>query len=256
MRGNVKVIKFTAAMSILFFILTYFTAVNIETHMLELNTIWLSNNLVFTVFGGAFASMFVILICEIQKYITAKASMENYIFYQALYLYRALFLMQQNISDYQKNTEADVPNNLLDETSRMIQNEIFALQSADYAPLKKNLLLTAHQKFCREATKKFLPILQSSNAIKIAINEVKINYLRQNDLNKIVTSADEPLQTVLKIQFDRVSNALKEVDRYLKDIDMYCKQRYDWEKQRKLIQSGYVNIFEAWNFEREFPKET
>lgn len=102
MRGSVKVIKFTAAMSILFLALTYFTTVNIEAHIIEFNTIWLSNNLAPTVFGGAFASMLVVLICEVQKYITAKASMEEYIFYQALYLYRALFLMQQNFSIIKK----------------------------------------------------------------------------------------------------------------------------------------------------------
>ncbi len=151
MRGSIKIIKFTMFMSILFLALTYFTTVNIETHILGFNTIWLSNNLALTVFGGAFASMLVVLICEVQKYITEKTSVEEYIFYQALYLYQSLFLMQQNICDYQNNTEAGVPNNLLDETTRMIQSEIFALQSADYAPFKqKNLLLTAHQKFCKK----------------------------------------------------------------------------------------------------------
>lgn len=257
MRGSVKVIKFTAFISILFLTLTYFTTLNIETNILEFNTIWFSNNFALTIFGGAFASMLVVLLCEVQKYITAKASVEEYIFYQARYLYQALFLMQQNICDYQKNKEANVPDNLLDETSRMIQSEIFALQSTDYAPFKqKNLLLTAHQKFCRKTAIDFQPILNGSNAVKIAITEVKIYFLQQNGVNKMVTSADEPLQTVLSIQFNRVSDALKEVDEYLKDIDKYCDQRYDWERQRKQIHSNYVNIFEAWNFEKEFQEET
>lgn len=256
MRGSVKIIKFTAFMSILFLALTYFTTVNIEIHLLELNTVWFSNNFVLTIFGGAFASMVVVLICEVQKYIAAKASVEEYIFYQALYLYQSLFLMKQNICDYQKNTEVGVPDNLLDETSRMIQSEIFALQSADYAPFKqKNLLLTAHQKFCRKTAIDFQPILKGSIAVKIAINKIKICYSQQNVLNRMVTSVDEPLQTVLSIQHDRVLEALEEVDEYLKDIDKYCNQRYDWEKQRKQIHSNYVSIFEAWNFEKEFPKE-
>ncbi len=102
MRGSVKVIKFTTVMSILFLVLTYLTAVNIETHMVGFNTVWLSNNFALTVFGGVFASMLVVLICEFQKYITTKASVEEYIFYQGLYLYCALYLMKQNISDYQK----------------------------------------------------------------------------------------------------------------------------------------------------------
>ena len=244
-------------MSILFLTLTYFTTVNNEAHIFELNTIWFSNNLALTVFGGVFASMLVVLICEVQKYITAKASMEKYLFYQALYLYQALFLMQQNICDYQKNMEAHVPDNLLDETSRMIQSEIFALQSVDYAPFKqKNLLLTTHQKFCRKTVIEFQPILNGSKAVRIAINIVKINYLKQHISNRMVTSVDEPLQTVLSIQLGRVSDALEKVDEYLKDIDKYCNQRYDWERQRKQIHSNYVNIFEAWNFEKEFQKET
>ncbi len=74
-------------MSILFLSLTYFITVNVEAHILEFNTIWLSNNLALTVFGGAFASMLVVLICEVQKYITVKTSVKEYIFYQALYLY-------------------------------------------------------------------------------------------------------------------------------------------------------------------------
>jgi len=257
MRVSVKVIKFTVFMSILFLVLTYFTTVNIETHIFEFNTIWFSNNLALTIFGGAFTSMLVVLICEAQKYITTKASVEEYIFYHALYLYQSLFLMQQNICDYQKNTEAGVPDNFLDETTRMIQSEIFALQSTDYAPLKqKNLLLTAHQKFCRKTAIDFQPMMKGSNAVKIAINKARINYLQKNHLNRTVTSVDEPLQTVLSIQLGRVSDSLYEVDEYLKDIDKYCNQRYDWEKQRKQIHSNYVNIFEAWDFEKEFQKET
>lgn len=255
MRGSVKVIKFTAAMSILFLALTYFTTVNIEAHIIELNTIWLSNNLALTVFGGAFASMLVVLICEVQKYITARASMEEYIFYQAIYLYHALFLMQQNIFDHQKNAEAGVPDNLLDETTRMIQSEIYALQSTDYVPFsQKNLLLAAHQKFCNRTAIDMQPIMNGRNAVKIAINEVKISYLKQSIPDKIVTSVEEPLQTVLSVQVRRVSSALKEVDTYLNDIDKYCNYRFGWEKQREQIHSNYVNVFEAWNFDKEFKK--
>lgn len=257
MRGSVKVIKFTLLMSILFLALTYFTTVNIEAHILAFNTIWLSNNLALTVFGGAFASMLVVLVCELQKYITAKTSVEEYIFYQALYLYQALFLMQQNICDYQKNGEADVPDNLLDETTRMVQSEIIALQSTDYAPFgQKNSLLIAHQEFCKKIAIDMQPIMKGCNAVKIAINKVKIDYLYQNLPNRVVTSVDEPLQTVLSIQFDRISEALDEVDKYLKEIDRCCNKRYDWEGQRKRIRSSYVNIFEAWNFEKEYKKET
>ncbi len=102
----------------------------------------------------------------------------------------------------------------------------------------------------------FIPLAQKQEILQQAIGDkVKIDYLQQNVSNRMVTSADKPLQKVLSIQFRRVSDALKEVDEYLKDIDKCCNQRYDWEKQRKQIHSNYVNIFEAWNFEKEFKEE-
>ena len=96
------------------------------------------------------------------------------------------------------------------------------------------------------------PIMNGHNAVKIAINKVKINYLKQSIPNKIVTSVDEPLHTVLSVHVGRVSSALKEVDEYLNDIDKYCNYRFGWEKQREQIHSNYVNVFEAWNFDKEF----
>ena len=255
MRGSVKVIKFSAIMSILFFILTYFTTVNIEVSFIELNTVWISNNLALTVFGGAFASMLVVLICEVQKYITEKASVEEYIFYHALYLYTALFFMQQNIHDYQNNTEAIVPDILLDERSMMIQSEVFTLQSVDYVPfIKKGSMLAVHQEFCKETVPNIQPIMMGRNAVRIAICNTKIRHLQQNLSGKVVTSASEPMKTVLSNQLEKVSKALKKVNEYMENIDKYCKYRFGWENQREQIHSNYVNVFEAWSFEEEIQK--
>ena len=137
----------------------------------------------------------------------------------------------------------------------MIQSEIYALQSTDYAPFsQKNLLLIAHRKFCSRTAIDMQPIMNGRNAVKIAINKVKISCLKQSIPDKIVTSVEEPLQTVLSVQVRRVSSALKEVDEYLNDIDKYCNYRFGWEKQREQIHSNYVNVFEAWNFDKEFKK--
>lgn len=175
-------------------------------HIIELNSVWLSNNLALTVFGGAFASMLVVLVCEIQKYIATKKSVENHMFYQALYLYQSLFLMQQNICDYQKNSTVDVPNNLLDETTRMIQCQITELQYIDYVTLiKKNNLITVHQEFCKKTAIDMQPIINGCYALKIAIGKVKLIYLSQNLSMKAITSVTEPLKSVLRTR----TNSLK-----------------------------------------------
>lgn len=256
MRDSVKIIRFISVITILLFVSTYLITLNIEMHIIELNSLWISNNLALTVFGGAFASMLVVLVCEIQKYITTKKSVENHIFYQALYLYQSLFLMQQNICDYQKNSTIDVPNNLLDETTRMILCQITELQCTDYVTLiKKSNLITVHQEFCQKTAINMQPIINGCSALKIAISKVKIIYLSQNLPMKAITSMTEPLKSVLDVQHKKISKALEETDEYLENIDKYCGYRFKWKEQQKRICSNYVSIFETWNFDREYQKE-
>ena len=112
MRGSIETIKFTFILSLLFGIITYLVTVNIETNFFILNTIWISNNFVLTVCGGIVASFLVVLLSEIQKYLSTKSSSESYLFYHAVYLYSALFLMQQNILDYAKNSNKAIPENV------------------------------------------------------------------------------------------------------------------------------------------------
>lgn len=117
MSTSIKVIKFTSILSIIFLVITYLITVNIESGFIQLNTIWISNNFLLTVFGGAFASILVVLFCEINKYLIDKKNVETQLFHQALYLYQAIFLMQHNILDYQSHPNAQIPENLLDNTS-------------------------------------------------------------------------------------------------------------------------------------------
>ena len=80
MKTQIKVIRFVAIMSIVLAAITYLITVNIEVGFINLNTQWLSNNFLLTVCGGAFASMLVVLLCEIQKYFEIKKSTEAIIF--------------------------------------------------------------------------------------------------------------------------------------------------------------------------------
>lgn len=253
MSSSVKVIRFTAPASILLFFLTYFITVNIEAHILEFNTVWLSNNFALTVLGGAFASMLVVLLCEAQKYITAEFSTQQNIFYQALYLYQALFLMQQNILDYQKNPQISVPEILLDEPTRMIQAELNALQYADYTTLfGRGRFCSIHQNFCAETAMEIQSLLNGPYVVRIAINNATINCPQKCSTKKPITAIDEPLRTVLSVHLNKVSKALIAMNHYLENLDECCNHRFNWKKQRETIHASYINTFEAWNFEKEY----
>ena len=80
MRESIKVIIWCSIVSIVFLILTYAVTVNAEAHFVVLDSVWISNNFLITLFGGIFASMLVVLLCEIQKYLSSKSRTEQYLF--------------------------------------------------------------------------------------------------------------------------------------------------------------------------------
>lgn len=242
MRDSIKVIKFTAVFSVIFMIITYLITVNMEIHFFELNTIWLSNNFVLTSCGGIFASFFVVFLCEVQKYLAAKSSVQAELFYHATYLYTALFYIQQNIREYRENKAYIVPDNLLDMRVAMVQGELSILQNTDYCTFKAhNRFVDVHRKFCSEGAVKISTVVNNCNFLKTALYSART----QSTLSfgNAVTSANPIVDKTLSVLEQETSEALLEVDTYLQKIDTCCKNRYNWGATRTTTHSDYVSIF-------------
>lgn len=95
MRRHIKVIRFTAVFSLLSLILTYLTTLNIESSFLILNTPWVSNNFLLTVFSGIFCGFIVAFINEIGSYNNTKHEIEDALFYSSQNLYIQLFALRK-----------------------------------------------------------------------------------------------------------------------------------------------------------------
>ena len=152
MRESIKVIIWCGFNSIVFLIITYAVTVNAEAHFVVLDSVWISNSFLITLFGGVFASMLVVLLCEIQKYLSLKSRTEQYLFYQSLYLYQALVQTRVFIEDYLSHEEWILTDNLFDESVRKFQCQLNAIQTTDYATFKhdKDSLMVEHGRFCVE----------------------------------------------------------------------------------------------------------
>ena len=241
MNTSVKVIRFTSILSIILLVITYFITVNIESGFIQLNTIWISNNFLLTVFGGVLASTLVVLFCEISKYLINKKNTENQLFYQTMYLYQALFLMLHNILDYQSHPEKQIPENIFDITTQMIKSQVSFLQGIDYSCFKKNNLIEQkHLLFKKETFYKFSTIEIGMNLIRCAILEERIN----NNFNIIITSSNTRIAKILSDQINKLIPLLEEIGDFLKTIDDNCDNRYDWNKIRETTQKNYINMFE------------
>lgn len=248
MRSNIETIKFTGTCSALLVAITYIVALNIENRFFQPNWIWISNNFALTVCGGAFASFLVVLLCELQKYRSNKITCENYMFFQAVYLYTALTSMRSTIRKLTQDN-AVVPQGCLDDNIHMAIGEIAALQGTDYILFnRKNQLVKAHQKFSMEQA----PALRSAIErygiyVKLSVNIAqRENIEKQGYLGNVTASNPMVSKTLRRINTE-ISETLAEISDYLTVIEQAIKGRYSWSEIKEKIEQGpelQLNTFE------------
>lgn len=251
MRSNIETIKFTGTFSALLAVITYIVALNMEIGFFQPNWSWMSNNFALAVCSGAFASFLVVLLCELQKYRSNKLTCENYMFFQAMYLYIALFSMRSTIRKLQQDNNSIIPQDCLDNSSHMALSEISALQSTDYILFKpKNQLVKAHQKFCMERALALRSAIESYNIyLKIAVNIVqRENIEKQGYPGNATASNPTVAKTLCRIDTE-VSKVLDEISKYLAVIEQSTKGRYSWTAAKEKIEQGLelrLNTFEEF----------
>lgn len=257
MSGNIKTIKFTAKLSIIFALFTYIVDRNIELAFFVPNWDWMSNNFALNVCGGVFASTLVVMLCELQKYWSNKFDCEQYLFYQTMYLYIALFVIQRNVEEYIETKTEPVPENLLESSVQKIQCQVNAIQSVDYVTFHvKNKLMTARHDFSEENLAKINVVLQYHNYLKSAILQTRINNLEHFGKEKIVTSSDELVFKTLIIIDKQCKPLLDEISNYLEIIDQFCGGRFNWKTQQEKIHGSYISIFKAGKYEDFLQEES
>lgn len=257
MSGNIKTIMFTAKLSVIFALFSYIVDRNMELGFFVPNWSWMSNNFALIVCGGVFASTLVVMFCELQKYWSNKFNCEQYLFYQTMYLYIALFVMQRNVEEYIETKTEPVPESLLESSVQKIQCQVNAIQSVDYTIFSaKNKLMIARRDFSEENLAKINVVLQYHNFLKSAILRIRIKNLEQFGKEKTVTSSDELVFKTLTIIDKQCKPLLDKISKHLKIIDQSCGGRFDWKTQQEKIHEGYISIFKAGKFEDFLQEES
>lgn len=250
MSGNIKTIKFTAKMSVFFVLFTYIVDRNIELAFFAPNWKVISNNFVFTVCGGIFVSTIFAMLFELHKYWSNKVNCQQYLFYQTMYLYVALFQMIKNIEEYITKKDEPVPGNLLVIPLQNIQCQIKAIQGTDYTTFSsKDKLMLAQQKFCTGKLMDVNGILQFGNYFNIAFIKTQKSNLMKFGCDKSITSADELIFKTLSIIDKQCRPLLDEISGYLEIIDQTCNNKYGWKNMQNKIHKSYISIFKTDSFD-------
>lgn len=130
MHNSCKTIAFTGALSIITIITTWHIATNILViHLLGNEEV---KQFALTISGGLFTGFFVLMLSEVHKYCNLKRDTERIAFFHTLYLYQALFMMKSNTLGSLAHPKTRIEESFYDESIRMIQSELYAIQSVEY----------------------------------------------------------------------------------------------------------------------------
>ena len=242
MKSSIYTIKFLVILSVVLLLATYCISLNDENRWIVLNTPWLSNSFVFAIFGGTFASLLVVLACEIQKYQSIKRQTEDYIFGQLFSLYSQVTIIHYNTKRQLNDRVSPVPSNLIDEIANRGKMCLTSLTSIDYFTFCKHSIIKKQLIQYRGISgTRILYFLQNTVFLKMAVNEDRIDLLKKGKDVLITSDMPKTRQTLEKI-FNDSSVVLSFIENSLDIIDKDCKKRYHWSELKRKIISGEENF--------------
>ena len=228
MRSNVKTIKLATRLSLILAVITYLISIKGVLGLDEIK--WLPDTFLFAVFGGAFASMLVVMICEISKYYENRESTETFLYSHLYYLYGQLQVMLKNIdflAKYNDTIQKDALKQLI-HNSEAEMNTVFYI---DYAPYKSNNVILAEKE---NYNKIVFPVVQSffqdCRMFEVAV--------LTDDMVKIKGGIGDNTNLVLEKLSTQIQEPLSLLDALLIKIDQSCKGRYNWPQVRDSMVKG------------------
>lgn len=231
MNASKKTIHFSAVASVIFLIFTYFITVNVETNFITVDSPWISNSFLLTFFGGAFASMVVVLLCEISEYMQAKQNAETYLFSHLYYLYGQLQVIAKNINWLQTQEPCFIHEDSLKELIANATAEMNAIFFAEYSPFcKQNKVLQEKKKYNSEVYFSVQRFLQDCRMLNIAILKDKLETKKCQMAG--CQCKPENASNVLHRLSELTDAPTNSIDSMINRIDDACRGKYNWGKMK------------------------
>lgn len=248
MRTQVKVIRFALIMSILLAIITYLVTLNMEIGFISLQTKWLSNNFALTVSGGAFASMLVVLICEIQKYLLSKKNSEALLFTHTACIYGHLQIMKTHLITCTENPAQPVPGELLVYSINNIRSDMSIVSNIDYFTFSHGKLVDEYQKLCGSIFQNVEKYLIGAANLNIAVLKDQVNDLKISGTTHTVTVQSYYTGQVVHILSSKIEPLINELDTFLCTLDNECKERFKWQCRRNALLANWrTSSYDGFN---------
>ena len=237
MSENINFIRFFSWATCIFLILTYvFSLVSFSWE-------WLNSNFLVVAFGGLFASFGVMLLAEIKKYHVNKHAVEDKLYYTLLSLYNELTVESKNADAYLNNPNTAVPENLFSFRAPAINAILYSLKCTDYSPIKRNVIFDKWSSY-RENE---FPVMDNhvnacNTRLTIAIIDERLNALDRQIMSYHPSASDKYVGITLRKMKADADERLKAIETMLAAISSLDNKRYNWQKEKDLIQSIKIGL--------------
>lgn len=240
MSVSVNTIKRLIAILIGVLIITYLVSLNKENHYIVLNTRWLSNDFLFAIAGGAFASLVVVLICEVIKYRQLKIATEGALFSYMGNLYGQILIIRGNCKRTLNSYDL-VPDNLIQPHCDNAMILADYISRIDYMVFcGNNNVYGVLSKFKTDKYLLLKNVLISFSYLRIAIREDSMMLIQQGKRD-IVTSDCPHVKDALNKVIGQTSTILTYLDQIISQMDDGLDNRYNWHNLRKTLNTYQDN---------------
>lgn len=242
MSTSIKIIKYLTILCLVFIGLTYAIFLNMEVGYVILNSEWISNNLLFSIFSGAFASGLVVLLSEIRQYLINKKNIQDILFSQFATLYGQLLIMQNNMKRSLEYRDEIITNTLLEQSSSISRMCIENISNVDYTtfcPQKK--IQKMIQDFRLKYKPEFISYLNNCGYLKVAIVEDQMFNVKTLGHQGTITSKSlNTGKTIIKLQ-KGIQPLLIIINQCLEILDNSVSNRYNWSSVKNNMQVYHNN---------------
>ena len=242
MSTNVSTIKRLLWILLGISILTYLISINMENHFISVNSKWLSNDFLFAIAVGIFASLVIVLICEIIHYKQMKIAVENAMLMYFGNLY-GQFLIIRSTCHRALNSKEIVSDNLILPTCNNASMIADSIQGIDYTLFCKNN--KANQIWVKFKSDKYFPlknVIISFAFLRIAIWEDGKVLLSQGIQNIVTSDCPNTNKTLNKI-VSQSTTILTYLDQIILQMDDALGNRYNWQNIKQSLntyQDNYI----------------
>lgn len=244
MSANVKMLAFLVCIAIFTLIASYSVYLNMEFGFCALKSPWISNDLLFSIFSGAFASVVIASLMEIRQYTLNKVVAKNQIFRDVVILFGQLSVIKYTLLRIKEQ-----PNNIITPEAftmpiSLCEQTKESLYNIDYHPIWKCDKLADNLKEIEAlVVNRIAPFLFNAKFIQQAILQDKISDLQQTGKSTNPTynsyycklTVDKLLEDVIPIVNDltacsrKIARATNRQERFNQMYDDFTRYEENFE---------------------------